>query len=71
MKTIAVFALLLCGSALIFHKNNTTIDPTGKATIEQIKALNGGTMPETGLIADPSGTIALKMAQQASLAQGN
>lgn len=71
MKTLAIVALFLCGAAFLIRQNNITADPTGRIAIEKTRALNGGALPGTGLIADPTGTVALKMAQKSKLAQGN
>ena len=71
MKTLAIVALLFCSAAFFIHENHLSVDPSGKMTIEKLKTMNGGNPPQTNVIADPSGTILMKKAQAASLAQGN
>ena len=68
MKTLAIVLTLLGAAAFGIRQNNITADPTGQMAIQQAKALNGGTLPKTDLIADPSGTILLKMVVGSKLA---
>ena len=60
MKTLAIVALLFCGAAFFIRENHLSVDPSGKMTIEKLKTMNGGDLPQT----DPS-TVAMGWWEQA------
>ncbi|MBV6439378.1 MAG: hypothetical protein DYG98_17450 [Haliscomenobacteraceae bacterium CHB4] len=62
-QKLAVIALLLCGAAFV-QNNMPAIDPSGIIAIGLAKQKNGGALPDTGLIADPTGTAAIKTSQK-------
>lgn len=57
MKTI-IRALVLIGSAVVFLCSGLPApDPGGQVAVQQLKARYQGNLPQTGILADPSGTV--------------
>lgn len=60
MKTItAIFVIAL--AAFTIQHFDLKVDPSGAITQAELKALGRDTLPQTGLVADPSGTAMVKM----------
>lgn len=63
-QKLAAIALLLCGFALV-QTQMSAIDPSGMVALRQLKQHKGNRLPETGLIADPTGTATVKAGARA------
>ncbi|HNE28576.1 MAG TPA: hypothetical protein PKL15_07260 [Saprospiraceae bacterium] len=59
MKTIAGIALLAL-AAFFIYRFDIKADPSGAITSAQLKAGDRDSLPQTGLIADPSGVAIVK-----------
>ncbi|MCC6459644.1 MAG: hypothetical protein IT260_04170 [Saprospiraceae bacterium] len=69
MKTLVVVLLCLAGTVVLLRQNQVFADPTGAIGHTQMPAIQVDTVPQSGMFADPSGTVAIKMASRAKLAQ--
>lgn len=57
MKTI-IRALVLIGGAVVFLRSGLPApDPGGQVAVQQLKARYQGKLPQTNMLADPSGTV--------------